>query len=188
MRHITDMLLLTNEEPNDPPIVALNEWCQKKADGQLFLNIEIDRGQDPPRGRASGGSKVFTTRVYACAGNFFPWGELIDALPSFGWDSYSAEVTVLIVQNESVERWIAVHADGGRVGRNRKEAWACGPQPPVGSRVIRSNGTYWNAIHGRWVEMPDDATVFFDTGLDFALRMLRLQYPDVYSIEQKTHR
>jgi len=112
MSHITDMLLLTNEEPNSKPILALNAWCGKRAAGQMFKLISEKQTEK------AGGGKVFTTKIYACAGNFFPWDDLIDALPKFGWTSYAAETTALVLQDEDVERWIAVHADGRRLGRD----------------------------------------------------------------------
>ncbi len=190
MSHITDMLLLTNEEPKSKPILALNDWCKRHASGQLFLKLEIDKpASKPRRGLRSGGHKVFTTEVYVCAGNFFPWRELIKTLPLFGWDEYSAETTALIVQDEAVERWIAVHADG-RLVANTEKAYRLGPHtaitqveaPSSEDRVICFKGAYWSVPQGRWVSDPDDATLLRWTGLAFMLNVLRVQQPEVEAV------
>jgi hypothetical protein len=178
---ITDMLLLTNEEPDSEPIVALNAWCAKHANGQIFTHIAIDDHDAEAKKRASGGGKVFCTNVYACAGNYFPWEKLVIALPSFGWDSYAAETTALILQDENVERWIAVHADGRRVERTRKETW--GPPEPekrAGGHIVRWHGAYWDVINMRWTD-SSEATVFYG-GLEWMLAALRPQHPGVEGV------
>ena len=84
MSVITDMILLTNEPEMSQPVRALQAWCRENADGQEFRELSTE---------AAGGAKIFTRHVFACAGNYFPWRELIAALPTFGWNSYSADVS-----------------------------------------------------------------------------------------------
>ncbi len=154
MSVITHMLVLANEDVGAEPLRELHRWCREHADGQVFEKIETS---------AAGGGKVFTRRVYACSGNYFPYEELLAAFPKLGWNSYSAEVSCLIVQNEHDERWIAVHGDGARVERSVRDA-RCPPlrEPPPGGEVIRCGGgaAYWSCERGNWTRELEDATVF----------------------------
>jgi hypothetical protein len=179
MSVITDMLVLTNAEPNSKPIVALNAWCKEHADGEVFQLIHADK---------AGGGKVFTRRIYACAASHFPWRELVEAFPTFGWGPYVKEISALVLENENVERWIGIHADGRRIGRSEKEAHTPEPREVTHGHVIHSNGAYWNAIDGRWVAAPEDATVFFGDGCSFMMNALRPQHPDVGSSPHKAWR
>lgn len=182
MSHITDMLLLTNEEPGSVPVRALNAWCKQHADGQVFKRLKIERN-------APGGHKVFTTEVYACAGNFFPWEKLLEVLPSFGWDSHSAEITALILQDEAVERWIAVHADGRLVApshdANRLGGMLTIARAPTkidGGLLLRFNGVYWNAESASWKDEPRDATVLLRTGAGYMLKLLGPSHPGIEAV------
>jgi hypothetical protein len=182
MSHITDMLVLTGEEPDSKPIKALNAWCEEHANGQVFNLISEKQIEK------AGGCKVFTTELYACAGNYFPWEKLIEVFHTFGWGPYTEEVTALILKNENVERWIGIHADGRSIGRTEKEAHRREPSEVTDGHVIHSLDAYWNAIDGRWVDDPDDATVFSDAGCSFMMNALRPQHPDVGSSPRKTRR
>lgn len=171
MSVITDMLLLTNEEPESKPLRALHAWCEEHAEGQRFNRIDI--------GKQGGGRKVFCTRVYACAGNYFPWRELLEALPTFGWDSYAAETSCLILQNEDHERWVAVHADGCPVPDTEAgilKSYRHSPSKAAGV-VIRCGapGSYgfWEVTHGRWVHDLEDATVFYGSAAVLVIETLR---------------
>lgn len=171
MSLITDMLLLTNETPGSKPIKALNAWCEEHADGQTFKPVNVEK--------EAGGLKVFCTRVYACAGNYFPWQKLLEALPTFGWDSYAAETTVLILQHEDHERWVAVHADGCPVPDAEAgilKSYSRGPSKESGV-VIRCGapGSYgfWEVSHGRWVHELEEATVFYGSAAVRVIETLR---------------
>lgn len=193
MSAITDMLLLTSidsaDVDTDPnaPILAMNTWCRKHADGQEFKQITIARD-------ATGGSKVFTTDVYACAGNYFPWEELIEALPSFGWDDYSAETTVLIVKNQDVERWIGVHADGRLIapslaanhhGQPLIVAQVPHPIDSSNMALLTFNGVYWCMVGARWKNTPEEATPLAPTGANYMLNLMRPAYPGIKTVPVK---
>lgn len=109
MSVITDLLLFTPLAPDGPdPIVALNEWCDAHAHGQRFSELETGK---------AGGDKVFTNRVFACAGNYFPLTEFLEAFGSnvFGWNEYDAARTICIVDHENADEVRAIRADGERM-------------------------------------------------------------------------
>lgn len=98
MSVITDMVLFT-ESHEDEAVARLNAWCSENDySNQEFSRLDTD---------AAGGRKVFTSQVWAMAGNHFRHEQLIEVLPSFGW-RYPHHV-VLIVNYE--------HEDCARVHR-----------------------------------------------------------------------
>ena len=137
MSVITDMVLLTNARDDSPALVDLRAWCDEHASGQRFERIPTnfghfeDRGfvlkpggprpqPVPDRDEFAGGHKVFTTRIYACAGNYFPWSELLVALPKFRWrNSYEAGITIVLVKYEGGDNWIGMRADGQPIQSGR---------------------------------------------------------------------
>jgi hypothetical protein len=61
---------------------------------------------------------VWCAVVLACCGNYFPVRAFIKAFPTFGWPSYTADTTVLIVRDESIhagDAWIALDGHGGAI-------------------------------------------------------------------------
>lgn len=92
MSVITDMVLFT-EGWDDEAVARLNAWCaENDSRGQQFQPLDVD---------AASGVKVFTSKVWAMAGNHFRHEELAAALPSFGW-RYPHH-TILIVNYEHDE-------------------------------------------------------------------------------------
>jgi hypothetical protein len=84
---------------DDEAMARLNAWCVEHDDReQQFERLDTD---------AAGGTKVFTSQVWAMAGNYFPAEQLEDAFGSFGW-LYPYDAVLLI--ND-------VHSDGTRVVR-----------------------------------------------------------------------
>jgi len=109
MSTITDLLILTPLVPEGPdPIDAVNAWCVEHAAGQSFGELSTD---------GAGGHKVFTNRVFACAGNYFPLTEFLEAFASnaFGWSAYDAAGTICIVDHEHADEVRAVRPDGERM-------------------------------------------------------------------------
>jgi hypothetical protein len=70
-----EMLLLTNCDANDPPMLKLRAWCEAHAGGQQFEPIKMD---------SAGGRRFYSDGVWACCGNYFPWKELVEVFPLFG--------------------------------------------------------------------------------------------------------
>lgn len=175
MSVVTDMLLLSLEELDSLAVRRLNEWCKKNAAGQTFKQIDT---------KGAGGCKVFTTNVYACAGNYFPWRELLKALPSFGWDDdFEASLSVLILQPENAERWYAVDATGKPVHQSEIAARAArrAGEPRKDGQIIEISGmgAYWSASYGRWVHASHNATVYYDDAAEPIIEGLREKWPNV---------
>lgn len=171
MSHITDMVLLTNEGPESEIIKRLNAWCREHGDNQAFERITATN---------AGGRKVFCTNVYACAGNFFPWRDLLGAFRTFfGSDAagkYAAETTVLILQDEDHEHWIAVHGDGASVPES-EAALARGyfhrePKKETGYVIRIGAGAFWRASYGMWTDRLDDATIYYGHAGELAIKPL----------------
>jgi hypothetical protein len=103
MSIITNMLLVSMSTREDRAISRMHEWIggQAQAEGQGFQLLSPHE---------AGGHKVMSLEIRACAGNHFPWRELVAALPSFGWRDPKG--TILLIDHESEEQWIAVCADG----------------------------------------------------------------------------
>lgn len=92
MSTISQMVLFTLGW-DDEAVARLNEWCAANDErGQQFQELNAD---------AAGGTKVFTSKVWAMAGNYFRHEMLAEVLPSFGW-RYPHH-TVLIVNYEHDE-------------------------------------------------------------------------------------
>ena len=91
MSLITDMLIFICHEEREA-MERLQAWCVEHDPDrqQRFEKLDTD---------PAGGSKWFTAEVWAMAGNYFRWSELIEAFPSFGWRD--PESVVLIVDHES---------------------------------------------------------------------------------------
>lgn len=123
MSVITDVLLITNFDEHDA-VEMLNAWCRDH-DGrqQQFARLNED---------AAGGNKVFTSEMWAMAGNHFPWRELAAALPSFGW-RWPEEV-VLVVNYEHDEETHVFRGDG------RRAAWVPAPCPTCSGPVRETVG------------------------------------------------
>ena len=90
-----DMLLVTFEYSGltSPALEKFHAWCREHAPRQGFLPLDTE---------TAGGPKVFTETVLACAGNYFPWRELLEAMPSFGWE----ERTTLVVHPEQSRGYV----------------------------------------------------------------------------------
>jgi hypothetical protein len=90
MSRITDMVIFTSLDESEA-MARLNAWCAQ--DGrpgvQQFERLNTE---------AAGGRKVFSSDVWAMAGNYFVWERLAEALPTFDW-AWPDEV-VLIVNSE----------------------------------------------------------------------------------------
>ncbi len=105
MSVITDMVIFTTFDEADA-MGRLNEWHADGDDTRCwFTRLDTD---------AAGGPKVFTSGVWAMAGNYFPHRELIEAFPTFGWRS-PAEV-VLVVGYELADETYVVRGDGKALG------------------------------------------------------------------------
>jgi hypothetical protein len=86
--------VLIADEADGDAIDRLNAWCLVADAGreQRFGSLDTE---------AAGGTKVFTPKVLAMAGNYFRWRELAESLPSFGWRFPSA--VALCVDAEDVD-------------------------------------------------------------------------------------
>jgi len=112
MSSLSHLMILTSdtEGTNDArraPMRALNAWCDEHANGQRFALLPSN---------AAGGSKVWGRAIWACCGNYFPTREFMTAFPAFGWDSYTADTTILVVRDETIhagDAWIAIDGNGG---------------------------------------------------------------------------
>lgn len=108
MSVITDLLIMTHDArgPDErDPMQAVNAWCDEHADGQRFVELSTE---------TAGGHKVFTNRIFACSGNYFPVQDFVDAFASnaFGWNTYDAANTICLVDYEHADEVRAVRADG----------------------------------------------------------------------------
>lgn len=102
MSSITRMVIYTAYD--DEAMGRLNAWCAERDERrQQFEPLNMD---------AAGGFKVFTSQVWAMAGNYFPHEDLIDAFPSFDWRYPQA--AVLIVDDS--------HTDTCQIIRARERA------------------------------------------------------------------
>lgn len=80
-------------------MARLNAWCVEHDDReQQFERLDTD---------AAGGTKVFTSQVWAMAGNYFAAEQLEDVFGSFGWH-YPYDAVLLISDK---------HSEGTRVVR-----------------------------------------------------------------------
>jgi hypothetical protein len=104
MSNITSMVLITGPGEEDA-VAELNAWCREHdADcHQEFRRLDPD---------AAGGMKVLTVDVWAMAGNYFPWTDLVNALGEFEW--HWPEDVVLVVDHEPTNQH-AVFRVGDRV-------------------------------------------------------------------------
>lgn len=114
MSSIVDMVILCPGTGAEDGLAALKAWCIEHAETGDFFK------EAPVHGHA-GGRKVFCTRVFALAGNYFPWRELLDAFPTFPWGSYVAETTMLAVLHENEDAWTVVSGSGVRKTLSRYE-------------------------------------------------------------------
>ncbi len=87
MSSITDMVIFAGAM-DDEAMARLNAWCAERDTerGQQFRKLDVD---------AAGGVKVFTSDVWAMAGNYFPYEDLVEALPTFGW-MYPEDIVLLV--------------------------------------------------------------------------------------------
>ena len=131
MSLITDLALLTNSRLEVQAMVRFHGWCDEHASGQRFgllpvgsWDLEESRGFKLAAGgahprtpemmeRFDGGAKDFGKDVWACGGNYFPWADLLEALPSFGWKL--PRMTVLLAKPESADHWVGILADGSEI-------------------------------------------------------------------------
>lgn len=87
MSVVVDMVLFLGAGDDEAEAVGrLNAWCAEHGRGQQFANLP---------GSAAGGFKGFASEVWAMAGNYFPWQDLVAALASFEW--YDPDSVVLLV-------------------------------------------------------------------------------------------
>jgi len=105
MSSITDMVIFT-EIGDEEAMARLNAWC---------VEHDTERHQKFERldAHPAGGWKVFTPQVWAMAGNYFPWWELAEALPTFGWLTPATVVLVCQYHGDGVAR--VFRADGQRI-------------------------------------------------------------------------
>ncbi len=107
MSVITDLLLVTGFDES-AAVARVNEWCVANDHRrQKFARIDMDD---------AGGNKVCTARVFAMSPNHFPWWELVEALPTFGW-RWPTGVMLLVHHEHHDEEVIAFRADGARIDR-----------------------------------------------------------------------
>lgn len=184
MSVVTDLVLLTDAEPDSPPILRLNAWCEEHADGQGFKHLPVGRD-------AAGGHKVFMTEVYLCSGNYFPWPKLLKAFPTFPWGPYSKEISALILQDETVERWIGVHADGRLIAPSEaanelgsRLTVARAPARLVGAKVLCFNGAYWNVYCAGWT-VRRDATLVGPAAAEYMIGLLGPTHPGITAVDAK---
>lgn len=102
MSLITDMLIFASSHET-AAMERLNAWCVEHDPDreQRFERLDTD---------PAGGTKWFTGEVWAMAGNYFRWWELIEAFPSFDW--LDPDSVVLIVDHESEDVVHVVRAAG----------------------------------------------------------------------------
>lgn len=97
MSYITKMVIYTAYD--DAAMARLNKWCAEHDEReQQFERLDMD---------AAGGTKVFTSQVWAMAGNYFAAEALAEVFPTFGW--LYPEVAVLIIDDE--------HSDAAQIVR-----------------------------------------------------------------------
>ncbi len=96
MSTITDMVLFT-EGYDDEAVARLNAWCadDDTERQQQFQRLDTD---------AAGGSKVFTSQVWAMAGNYVRYEVLGELLPTFGWKYPHHTVLVVNYQHDECAR------------------------------------------------------------------------------------
>lgn len=102
MSSITDIIITCSVSENEA-IEDIHRWCRdhNRCDDQQFGRLDT---------KPAGGNKVFTTQVWAMAGNYFPWRELSEAFPKFRWNL--PELAVMVMAHES-DLVVVVHGDGG---------------------------------------------------------------------------
>lgn len=105
MSSITEMVIVT-AFGEEEAMARLNAWC---------VEHDTERHQTFERlnTEAAGGFKVFTSNVWAMAGNYFPWFDLAKALPDFAW--LSPEDVVLVVRYHGGDETSVIRADGRRI-------------------------------------------------------------------------
>lgn len=91
MSCITDMVIYTCH-PETEAMAELNVWCatDDEARHQQFRPLDAEM--------VAGGTKVFTSYVWAMAGNYFRAEALAEMLPTFRW--VAPETVVLIATTE----------------------------------------------------------------------------------------
>lgn len=91
MSLITDMVIIAPYH-HTAAFAKLNEWCRAHdiERQQEFNKIEMLN---------AGGRKWFTSSIYACSGNYFPYYDLYDAFESFGFP----QGTTLWIDHEDSE-------------------------------------------------------------------------------------
>jgi hypothetical protein len=100
MSSITRMVIYAASS-EDEAMARLNAWCaEHDSRGQQFGRLDED---------TAGGYKVFTSQVWAMAGNYFAHEDLVEVFGSFGW-RYPRRA-VLIVDDEHTEHSQVVTAE-----------------------------------------------------------------------------
>lgn len=116
MSSTTDLLLMTGLDENDA-IKRLNEWCVANDDREQEFT-QVDMYAD-----SVGGYKAFASRVWAMGANHFPWWELAEALPTFGWRMPVG--VVLLIRHEHHDGAVLVfRADGPTIQDRPVDGWA----------------------------------------------------------------
>ncbi|WP_213002666.1 hypothetical protein [Winogradskya consettensis] len=100
MSRITDMVLYVGSDLEDEAIGRLNAWCAKNDQSRRQQFVELDTD-------LAGGTKFSARQVWAMTGNFFPYEDLVEALPSFGWRH--PEDVVLVVDDDEDYDGVKVH-------------------------------------------------------------------------------
>lgn len=94
MGRVTDMVLYVGSDLEEEGIRNLNAWCAEHDEVRHQKFAELDKD-------AAGGQKFSAAQVWAMVGHFFPFDELAEALPSFGW-RHPGDV-LLIVDDEETD-------------------------------------------------------------------------------------
>lgn len=102
MSNVSSMLLMVCALERTA-IEQLNEWCRERDTErqQVFEKIDMDE---------CGGWKSFQQDVYACAGNHFPWRDLVESLPSFDWE-FPENVVFALETDSELESYVYVVGD-----------------------------------------------------------------------------
>lgn len=124
MSLITGMVLVTFTEEREA-VERLNAWCRSHEE-QRGLRAQTFGRLDE---RAAGGLKAFGGHVWVMAGNYFPWRELVEVLPTFGW--HLPDNVLLLVDHDHEDEPLVFRGDG------RSAAWEPAEQPAsLASRIL----------------------------------------------------
>jgi hypothetical protein len=93
MSVVTDIVIITSKDESES-IGYLNEWClehdtERK---QQFVKLNTD---------AAGGTKFFACHIWAMAGNYFPYKDLINVFHLFRWDEPISVVLIINHEDEN---------------------------------------------------------------------------------------